>query len=155
MKVLANITLYFIGGLFAATLSLILLTIIPPLDYFPLKYLTIGLNVLAEEGVKLVFLWYLFALIQKLTSVKKILSLAIIFASGFSFFEALLITLNLTTSLNIFFAFNILIHIITSTFLILFIYKYQKQQKLSTQSIIFLILAIFIHLCYNLFVGMS
>jgi RsiW-degrading membrane proteinase PrsW (M82 family) len=155
LKVLVNITLYFIGGLLAGILSLILLAIIPPLNYFSLKYLTIGINALVEEGIKLIFLWHLFILIQKLTSVKKILLFAIIFALGFSFFEALLIDLNSATFLSPFFTFSIAIHIITSSFLILFIYKYQKQQKLSTQLIIYLTLAIFIHLCYNLIVGIS
>ncbi len=151
MKIFPNILLFIIGGFLAGILSLIVLAIIPQI-LLPLVSSQLILNVIIEEVAKLLVIWFIITNITIASESTKIIShwQGLSFGVGFTFLEIILRNIsNLFLSIN-----NVLIvlfiHIVTSILLIFSMYNYQELKKLSTKSIIYLILAIFIHLCYNL-----
>jgi len=153
LKIFPNNLLFIIGGFLAGVLSLVTLAIIPQ-DLLPLTSFPLILNVIIEEIIKLTLIWFIITNFTNPNKSTKIIShwQGILFGIGFTFLEIILRNIN-NLSLSINNALAVLfIHIITSVLLTFSVYDYQKSKKLSTKSITYLVLAIFIHLCYNLII---
>jgi len=149
LKILTNLLIFFIGGFFAGILSLIFLSLLPTSNLFYKNFELIIVTII-EDSVKLLFLWFILNLLNELTTFKKMILLAIVFGVGFSLFESILIILSKFLILNYGFLLIICIHMLTSLFFILFITDILNLKKLSTKTALYLMLAYFIHLCYNL-----
>lgn len=144
-----GLTFFLLGGFLASLVSLIVLIF---LDIFLVKFLwleipfwSILIMVIIEELAKLKVLFFLI----DLNKIDSIFFKSLSFGMGFAFFELTLIfldfRLNSQNFLNLSALF--LIHFIT-TFLLIYAIKNYKNFKIFT--IFYLLLAIFIHLVYNL-----
>ena len=153
MKIFPNSLLFIIGGFLAGVLSLVTLAIIPQ-DLLPPTSFPLILNVIIEEIIKIALIWFIITNFTNFDKSTKIIShwQGVLFGVGFTLLEIILRNIN-NLSLLINNALAVLfIHIITSVLLTFSVYDYQKSKKLSTKSITYLVLAIFIHLCYNLII---
>ncbi len=157
MKTFPNILLFIFGGFLAGFVSLLFLASVPSLVSIN-NIVQIIFNSTAEEFVKLFILGFILKNIRNFSfSFREIFSSGVIYGLGFTLFEVFLRNLNKTILIPREILLVLFIHITTSILLILanhlFLTK-GKSKKLSTNPLLYLILAIFIHLCYNLTVQM-
>jgi hypothetical protein len=148
LKVLIKILFFSLGGILAGLMSLVALTIL----IFPNNSsgaFVFSFSALIEETVKLLFLLFLLNFLN----VKRVTKLAVIFiitfGAFFSVFELMLLLID-KVIINYTFLYSTALHIATSLLLLYSLDEYGKGHKLSTMSIVFFVLAFFLHLCYNL-----
>ncbi len=153
MKTFPNILLFIIGGFLAGFVSLLFLASVPSLA--PISNIAqIIFNSTVEEFVKLFILWFILKNIRNFPfSFREIFSSGVIYGLGFTLFEIMLRNLNRAVLIPKEILFVLFIHVATSILLFLTI-RSLRVKKLSTNPLLYLILAIFIHLCYNLTVQM-
>ncbi len=151
MKTFPNILLFIIGGVLAGFVSLLFLASVPFLA--PIGNIAqIIFSSTAEEFVKLFILGFILKNIRNFPfSFKNIFISGAIYGLGFTLFEIMLRNLNRAVLIPKEILFVLFIHVATSILLFLTI-RSSRVKKLSTNPLLYLILAIFIHLCYNLIV---
>ena len=149
MKIFPNILLFIIGGFLAGFVSLLFLASVPSLA--PISNIAqIIFNSIAEEFVKLFILGFILKNIRNFSfSFRNIFISGAIYGLGFTLFEIMLRNLNRAVLIPKEILFVLFIHVATSILLFLTI-RSSRVKKLSTNPLLYLILAIFIHLCYNL-----
>ncbi len=151
MKTFPNILLFIIGGFLAGFVSLLFLASIPSLA--PISNIAqIIFNSTVEEFVKLFILGFILKNIRNFSfSFRNIFISGVVYGLGFTLFEIMLRNLNRAVLIPGEILFVLFVHVATSILLFLVI-RSSRVKKLSTNPILYLILAIFIHLCYNLIV---
>ena len=149
MKVLTNIIVFSVGGLLASITALIVLSIFTFFDNNTTILLLF--SSIIEELIKLLFILIIINLlnINKLTKISPLF--VVIFGIFFSFFEYILRILN-NTLINHTFLYSTTIHILTSLLILLSIIAYRSKHGLLTIPFVFFVLALFVHICYNLVV---
>ncbi len=153
MKIFPKTLLFIIGGFLAGFISLLILASISGTS--PVGNTTqIIFNSTTEELVKLLILVFILKNIYKLSITTSNTFIAgIMYGSGFTLFEFFLRSLNKAVLIPEEILLVLFIHITTSILLILashFFLTKKSIKKLSTNHLFYLILAILIHLCYNL-----
>jgi RsiW-degrading membrane proteinase PrsW (M82 family) len=146
-----NQALFLIGGFLAGILSLVILVVLDiffNLSAVNQSFILIFFLVIVEEILKLSILLVLIDYPKKSFLFIK----AFLFGLGFTLFEQFLIFLNFQIKLDNFnYLFVLtLVHTITSLLLIISLTKIKKSKIIA---IIYFLLAIFIHLVYNLIVA--
>ncbi len=151
MKTFPKILLFIVGGFLTGFISLLFLASIPPLA--PLSNIAqIIFDSIAEEFVKLFILGIILKNLRNFSfTFKNIFISGTVYGLGFTLFEIMLRNLNRAVLIPKEILFVLFIHVATSILLFLTI-RSSRVKKLSTNPLLYLILAIFIHLCYNLIV---
>lgn len=142
--------LFLIGGFVTGLVSLVVLIFLDiflKISWVDFVFWVILFLVVAEEILKLLVLFFLIDHSENFSIPRK----ALFFGMGFAFFELILIFLNLQLEFNSFKYIVILglIHIITSLFLLLALKELKKSKILF---VFYFLLAIFLHLVYNLII---
>jgi len=151
LKTFPKILLFIVGGFLTGFISLLFLASIPPLA--PLSNIAqIIFDSIAEEFVKLFILGIILKNLRNFSfTFKNIFISGTVYGLGFTLFEIMLRNLNRAVLIPKEILFVLFIHVATSILLFLTI-RSSRVKKLSTNPLLYLILAIFIHLCYNLIV---
>ncbi len=140
-----NFPLFFIGGIIAGIISLIVSAILP----VKAELVIVIIFVLIEEGIKISILWLILDFLKNNgLEIWLTLSLFVVFGLGFGAFELFLIFLN-NGSLTKEMLSPAIIHILTSILLGTGAYLYLNKKK-HFSCFLFPLLAIILHLCYNI-----
>ncbi len=157
MKTFPKIIPFIVGGFVASFISLLILASTPLIA--PISNIAqIIFNGIVEEFVKLLILGFVLKNIQKFSlTIKNAFVIGTTYGLGFTLFEIALRSLNHATLIPNEILYVLSVHTITSALLFTanhFFTTKNTSEKLSTNPLFYLILAIFIHLCYNLSVQM-
>jgi hypothetical protein len=155
LKFINLILVFLLAGAIAAFCSLLFSIFIETIVFTNLKESAyLFFNVFLEEATKLIFLYFLFDLFLKKTGkLSELIFLSMFFGFGFGLFEILFAVLkNPTIDLILPVIILLLIHIVTSILLSLAIWSFRKIKAINlVYSAFWLVLALLIHLFYNLF----
>lgn len=148
-QILQTVLIFFIFGIVAGFMSLVLMTLIPLKFADNQTLLSISLLAFVEEVVKFFLLYFIFST-HSLDEFGKILKLFIfpmLLGFGFSFFELSLIFFQ-QAHLPLEAFFPTIVHI-SSAILLACAINALKQGNFKLRIPVFILLAVFIHICYN------
>jgi hypothetical protein len=141
------------GGILSGVASLAFSSVLPQQLHDSTRIASIAIFVLIEECAKIIAVWAIlksFSLREVISAVQ-LITLSLLVGFGFGLFEFFLILLGADVSINA--LKPMFIHLATGLFI--GIAFYLLIIKLRYLSVIFFMLSLAIHLCYNAFVAMK
>lgn len=151
-RTLQTILIFFIFGIVAGFMSLVIMTLIPLRFADNQTLLSISLLALIEEVVKFSLLYFIFSThsLDELRKMLKLFVLPVFLGLGFSFFElSLLFSQQAHFPLKAFLP--TIVHI-SSAVLLAGAIDALKQGSFKLRIPLFVLLAVFIHICYNVII---